>query len=72
VDAAEGEEARGTLTPHTFRHNFLTRAARHHDILLAQHLARHESINTTSGYTHLTETEIDEAYADVFNHRERS
>jgi site-specific recombinase XerD len=62
-----GEEARGSITPHTFRHYFVTRAARAHDILLAQHLARHESINTTSGYTHLTETEIDYAYAEVFN-----
>lgn len=62
-----GEEAQGTITPHTFRHYFVTRAARHHDILLAQHLARHESINTTSGYTHLTDTEIDAAYAAVFD-----
>ena len=61
-----GEEARGTITPHTFRHYFVTRVARQHDILLAQNLARHESINTTSGYTHLTETEIDEAYQAVF------
>jgi site-specific recombinase XerD len=62
-----GEEARGTITPHTFRHYFVTRAARHHDILLAQQLARHESINTTSGYAHLTDSEIDTAYAAVFN-----
>jgi site-specific recombinase XerD len=67
VVEALGEEARGTITPHTFRHYFVTRAARQHDILLAQNLARHESINTTSGYTHLTETEIDEAYAAVFD-----
>lgn len=67
VDAL-GDEARGTITPHTFRHYFVTRAARSHDILLAQNLARHESINTTSGYTHLTETEIDKAYEAVFNH----
>lgn len=67
VVQAFGEEARGTITPHTFRHYFVTRAARQHDILLAQHLARHESINTTSGYTHLTETEIDAAYAAVFD-----
>ena len=67
VEKALGDEARGTITPHTFRHYFVTRAARQHDILLAQHLARHESINTTSGYTHLTETEIDEAYTTVFN-----
>lgn len=67
VVQALGEEARGTITPHTFRHYFVTRAARQHDILLAQHLARHESINTTSGYTHLTDSEIDEAYAAVFD-----
>ncbi|MBI1877569.1 MAG: tyrosine-type recombinase/integrase [Chloroflexi bacterium] len=70
VVEALGEEARGAITPHTFRHYVVTRAARHHDILLAQYLARHESINTTSGYTHLTETEIDRAYTDVFNNRE--
>ncbi len=67
VVAVLGEEARGAITPHTFRHYFVTRAARAHDILLAQRLARHESINTTSGYTHLTETEIDDAYAEVFD-----
>lgn len=62
-----GPEARGTITPHTFRHYFVTRAARQQDILLAQQLARHESINTTSGYTHLTDTEIDAAYEAVFD-----
>lgn len=67
VVQALGEESRGAITPHTFRHFFVTRAARQQNILLAQHLARHESINTTSGYTHLTETEIDEAYAAVFD-----
>jgi site-specific recombinase XerD len=67
-----GEEAQGTITPHTFRHYFVTRAARQQDILLAQHLARHESINTTSSYTHLTETEIDEAYAAVFDDEQPS
>ncbi len=70
VIKALGEEARGTITPHTFRHYFVTRAARQHDILLAQNLARHESINTTSGYTHLTETEVDEAYVAVFDNPE--
>lgn len=69
VVEAIGEEARGTITPHTFRHYFVTRAARHQDILLAQHLARHESITTTSGYTHLTNSEIDAAYKAVFDHQ---
>jgi site-specific recombinase XerD len=72
VVKALGEEAQGTITPHTFRHYFVTRAARQQDILLAQHLARHESINTTSSYTHLTETEIDEAYAAVFDDKQPS
>jgi site-specific recombinase XerD len=72
VVEALGPEARGVITPHTFRHYFVTRAARHQDILLAQHLARHESITTTSGYTHLTETEIDAAYAAVFDHQRQS
>ncbi len=67
VVQALGNEARGTITPHTFRHFFVTRAVRHHDIMLAQQLARHESISTTSGYTHLTDTEIDAAYAAVFD-----
>lgn len=67
VVRALGEEARGTITPHTFRHYFVTKVARMHDITVAQNLARHESITTTSGYTHLTDTEIDEAYAAVFS-----
>ncbi len=67
VVQALGEESRGAITPHTFRHYFVTRAARQQNILLAQHLARHESINTTSGYTHLTETEVDQAYTAVFD-----
>jgi len=64
---ALGDEAKGTITPHTFRHYFVTRAARQHDIMLAQHLARHESINTTSGYTHRTDTEVDQAYQAIFD-----
>jgi integrase/recombinase XerC len=67
VVSALGDDARGSITPHTFRHYFVTRAAREQDLQLAQHLARHESINTTSGYTHLTETEIDTAYSAVFD-----
>lgn len=61
-----GEATRGTITPHTFRHYFVTRVVRQHDIAVAQKLARHESINTTSGYTHLSDHEIDEAYAEMF------
>jgi site-specific recombinase XerD len=67
VSTILGEEAKGTITPHTFRHFFVTRAAREKNILLAQHLARHETISTTTRYAHLTEIEIDAAYAAIFD-----
>jgi integrase/recombinase XerC len=61
-----GEDAAGTITPHTFRHYFVTRIARQHGLLLAQHLARHESVGTTERYAHLADEELDQAYAEVF------
>ncbi|MBN1218654.1 MAG: tyrosine-type recombinase/integrase [Anaerolineae bacterium] len=62
-----GEEARGAVTPHTFRHYFVTRVARHQDVLLAKRLARHKSVKKISRHTRLTETELDEAYAAIFD-----
>jgi len=67
--AALGEEARGTITPHTFRHYFVTVVLRGSggNLRLAQALARHESITTTQLYTHLSHDELDRGYHDVFN-----
>jgi len=67
--AALGEEARGTITPHTFRHYFVTVVLRGSggNLRLAQALARHESITTTQRYTHLSHDELDRGYHDVFN-----
>jgi len=69
VVAALGEKARGTITPHTFRHYFVTMVLRGSggNLRLAQELARHETVATTQRYTHLSDDELDRGYHDVFN-----
>ncbi len=69
VVAALGPGARGTITPHTFRHYFVTVVLRGTggNIRLAQELARHRSITTTQRYTHLSDDELDRGYEEVFN-----
>jgi site-specific recombinase XerD len=69
VVAALGPRARGTITPHTFRHYFVTTVLRGSggNIRLAQELARHESIVTTQRYTHLSDDELDRGYHDIFD-----
>jgi site-specific recombinase XerD len=55
------------ITPHTFRHLFVTEVVlATKDIGQAQKLARHESIGTTERYSHFADTELDTTYADVF------
>ncbi len=67
--AALGERARGTITPHTFRHYFVTVVLRGSggNVRLAQELARHRSIITTQRYTHLSDDELDRGYHRIFN-----
>ncbi|HMM99843.1 MAG TPA: tyrosine-type recombinase/integrase [Anaerolineales bacterium] len=49
------EGGKPRLTPHTFRHYFVTRVyQRTGDIVVTQELARHADIGTTKRYTHLT------------------
>jgi integrase/recombinase XerC len=55
-----------TVRPHDFRHYFVTVVYHAKGIRLAQKLARHERIETTSRYTHLVEDE-GEAYNEIFN-----
>lgn len=58
-----GKEALGTITPHSFRHYFVTRVLRASgNLKLAQELARHKSIAVTQRYTHLTDDELDKGY----------
>jgi len=63
VDQFLGKEAHGTITPHSFRHYFVTRILRSSgNLKLAQELARHKSIAVTQRYTHLTDDELDKGY----------
>jgi integrase/recombinase XerC len=66
-----GEEAAGTITPHSFRHYFVTTVlqATGGNIHLAQKLARHSNITVTERYAHLSDDELDRGYAGVFDER---
>lgn len=58
-----GEEAVGSITPHSFRHFFVTRVLRASgNLKLAQELARHRNIAVTQRYAHLSDDELDKGY----------
>lgn len=58
-----GEHAAGTITPHSFRHYFVTRVLQSTgNLKLAQRLARHTSIAVTQRYAHLSDNELDQGY----------
>ena len=61
-----GEKAAGTITPHSFRHYFVTRVLQSSgNLKLAQRLARHTSIAVTQRYAHLSDNELDQGYYDA-------
>lgn len=64
-----GEGARGSITPHSFRHYFVTIVLRASggNLKLAQELARHRNIAITERYAHLSNDELDRNYDDIFN-----
>jgi integrase/recombinase XerC len=67
VKEALGDTAAGTITPHSFRHYFVTIVLRASgNLKVAQALARHSNISTTSLYAHLADDELDKAYWDTF------
>jgi integrase len=67
VSQALGAEAVGTITPHSFRHYFVTVILRGSgNLKLAQELARHKNISVTQRYAHLSDDELDKGYYDVF------
>jgi site-specific recombinase XerD len=67
VTEALGEKAAGTITPHSFRHYFVTVVLRSSgNLKLAQELARHQSITVTQRYAHLSDDELDKSYYDIF------
>lgn len=62
-----GDDAVGTITPHSFRHYFVTRVlAVTGNLKLAQSLARHKNIAVTQRYAHLSNDELDKGYWEVF------
>ena len=69
VAAALGQEAVGTITPHSFRHYFVTTVLRGSggNLKLAQELARHRNIAVTQRYAHLSDDELDRGYHEIFD-----
>lgn len=63
-----GAEAEGSITPHSFRHYFVTTVLRASggNLKLAQELARHKNIQVTQRYAHLSDDELDRGYYEVF------
>ena len=68
VAAALGPDAKGTVTPHSFRHYFVTTVLQGSggNLKMAQELARHKNISVTQRYAHLTDDELDQGYWKVF------
>jgi site-specific recombinase XerD len=67
VEEYLGPEAVGTITPHSFRHYFVTRVLQASgNLKLAQELARHTNIAVTQRYAHLSDDELDKGYFGAF------
>lgn len=67
VVEALGASAIGKITPHSFRHYFVTVVLRASgNLKLAQELARHQSITVTQRYAHLSDDELDKGYYNIF------
>lgn len=67
VEQILGKEAVGTITPHSFRHYFVTRVLKSSgNLKLAQELARHKNISVTQRYAHLSNDELDRGYHSIF------
>ncbi|NLG73234.1 MAG: tyrosine-type recombinase/integrase [Chloroflexi bacterium] len=68
VSEALGPEAVGTITPHSFRHYFVTTVLRATgNLKMAQELARHRNIAVTQRYAHLSDDELDRGYTEIFD-----
>jgi len=71
VAQALGSEAVGSITPHSFRHYFVTVVLRASgNLKLAQELARHKNIAVTQRYAHLSDDELDKGYYHIFEEKQ--
>lgn len=63
-----GNEAARIITPHSFRHYFVTNILKGSggNLKLAQELARHKNIQVTQRYAHLSDDELDQGYYEIF------
>jgi site-specific recombinase XerC len=67
VRQALGDKAEGEITPHSFRHYFVTTVLRASgNLKLAQELARHSNIAVTQRYAHISNDELDKGYYEIF------
>lgn len=67
VEQFLGKDFVGQITPHSFRHYFVTSTLRSTgNLAIAQRLARHENIQVTNRYTQLADEELDKAYHEAF------
>lgn len=71
VHQALGDELQSEITPHSFRHYFVTTVllGSGGNLKLAQELARHRSIAVTQRYAHLSDDELDRGYYEIFETR---
>jgi site-specific recombinase XerD len=70
VQEVLGEEAVGTITPHSFRHYFVTRILNETgNLKLAQTFARHKNIAVTQRYAHLADAELDDQFSEIFDQK---
>jgi integrase len=69
-----GKDAVGSITPHSFRHYFVTTVLRGSggNLKLAQELARHKNIAVTTRYAHLADDELDKGYFRIFEQNDEN
>lgn len=73
VKQALGSEAEGHITPHSFRHYFVSTILHASgNLKLAQALARHENIQITQRYAHINDDELDKGYYEIFEQKGNS
>lgn len=69
VQEALGDDYAQSITPHSFRHYFVTAVLRGSggNLKMAQELARHRNIAVTQRYAHLSDDELDRGFSDIFD-----
>jgi len=74
VRESVGSHASGSITPHSFRHYFVTTVLRGSggNLKMAQELARHRNIAVTQRYAHLSDDELDKGYWEIFENQKNS